>query len=224
MGVRSFICPDDRPSPIWCLLGIALNCTIAGIGFAVSSDNKDRHEANGFTFYSDCRRPRTWIDYSALVAIANIIFLSHLANKIYRHKETKEPILGSPKADADRPVMKLLVYDIGVYIYTLFFIFVVVWSCIPADGPSWAGGSAPEYRLPACARYNDKVHAIRVLLWIYEGCCLLSIFIFLCCPLYLPTTSRCAKPPADQSRDCELSLMGYPCHYLEDDATELEIQ
>ena len=136
----NWICPDDRPSPIFLIYSWILNivtCSIAAV--AVAKDG-------GAPCTSDVR---TWYILVFIVTGINLGF------SVYLYSRFTQRVVEEGES-ACTSASKLLLYDVGVYFYIWVVIFMIVWMSINS---TLRGGER------VCASMVDATTAI-IICWI----------------------------------------------------------
>eukprot|EP01060_Flectonema_neradi_P025275 TRINITY_DN3409_c0_g1_i1.p1 TRINITY_DN3409_c0_g1~~TRINITY_DN3409_c0_g1_i1.p1 ORF type:complete len:349 (+),score=39.96 TRINITY_DN3409_c0_g1_i1:66-1112(+) len=111
------LCPENRPSPIFLLFSLLVN--ILCIIFAIVGLNAKKDGEGG--------NPDTWLAIVACISGVSIMFAFYLYYRF--HKLTVGSGVNTHEQMSPwKAAFQLFMYDIGVFLYILFAIFILVWS------------------------------------------------------------------------------------------------
>ena len=150
----SWLCPRDRPSPLFAVWSFAMN--IAMIAVAAANLAKDAGKT--------CSNSSAmgWHIAFFPVCVINMAFSIYLYWRF---------VLNLQKGNrACSAMSKLLLYDIGVYLYIWVYIFMIVWICV---GGTMCGGETVCTALGANA-------AMLALLGSYVGLSVVMLLLSVC--------------------------------------------
>ena len=146
------LCPANRPSPIFVIFSALTN--VALLVFAVVGLADDAHGTDGMV--TDYAKTNTGLGVFIGIAVLNMVFACYLYRKFSR--------MTSPEADTSphAAAVKLCMYDIGVFVYLIFAVFMIVWtfldfSCLPKG----------TY---VCDNKMDMLEYCRYATWFYLVC------------------------------------------------------
>eukprot|EP01064_Diplonema_japonicum_P029461 TRINITY_DN4786_c2_g2_i1.p1 TRINITY_DN4786_c2_g2~~TRINITY_DN4786_c2_g2_i1.p1 ORF type:complete len:345 (+),score=75.46 TRINITY_DN4786_c2_g2_i1:54-1037(+) len=167
--VGKLMCPEDRPSPIFTVFAVIINLATAVIAaaYAVSSEAKDCVES----------KMKTWMWIAMMICLVNIGFAIYL----YWRVCSKVKEMGIVSA-----VWKLFLYDIGVCLYMMFFIFMIVWCGVGGNHADSADDDPTNPDKP-CDTMSDRIRTVVGLLIAY-----MVVGGFLLC---FSTMTECCREP-----------------------------
>eukprot|EP00659_Diplonema_papillatum_P022869 gene22869-35051_t len=173
MRWKKLLFPPDKPSPLFYIADSCLNVAVFGICLWGLQPVNSK---------ADCDRPYDWLGLTCFMSFLNVAFMLHLW--VMTSRAARKGLPTPPASPRGSPPVRaayhMLLYDYGVYLYALLFVFMLVWNFIPAEGPWWAGGK--EYRVEACTRANRMVAWARALTWVHQAAFLLTLLLAVCCP------------------------------------------
>ncbi|KAJ9462487.1 (UPF0182) [Diplonema papillatum] len=165
----AFLCPEDRPSPIFTVFTVCINSVSAvmAVLYVAGEDAKD----------CSFDKLKTWLYIALLISMVNIAFALYLYWRIC--VKVKQMSITSV-------VWKLLAYDVGVCLYMCFFIFMIVWCSLGGkwgnDKSSWESDDAAQNE--ACEATADNIVTVVVIFVLYMvlgGCVMLFSLFTECC-------------------------------------------
>eukprot|EP01062_Namystynia_karyoxenos_P018169 TRINITY_DN16755_c0_g3_i2.p3 TRINITY_DN16755_c0_g3~~TRINITY_DN16755_c0_g3_i2.p3 ORF type:complete len:379 (+),score=141.99 TRINITY_DN16755_c0_g3_i2:94-1137(+) len=158
-GLGACLCPSTMPSPLFILFSGVLNagliiCAVVGL----SADHPQQVPEPGPNGSQpmplpapDCDDPRKWLTGAIAIAAGNIIFTGYLYWRFARLANTQRGAM-----DASKQAWRIFAYDVGVFIYLLFAVFVIIWLLL-----------SDSYRSSDDCDENDMVKYGQALGWIY---------------------------------------------------------
>eukprot|EP00754_Rhynchopus_humris_P040337 Rhum_TRINITY_DN23381_c0_g1::Rhum_TRINITY_DN23381_c0_g1_i1::g.177850::m.177850 len=167
-GVSRCLCPADRPSPIFVVFSVLTNVTLlvfAIIGIAATGNS----EWQGVAY----AKVNTGLGVFAGIAVFNTIFACYLYWRFSR--------MTSPEADTSphAAAVKLCMYDIGVFVYLVFAVFIIVWTLLEF--------SCDPKGIDSCEKKINMLDYCRYTTWFY-----LVAGVFVCA---FSICTECCKPP-----------------------------
>eukprot|EP01063_Lacrimia_lanifica_P012748 TRINITY_DN1943_c0_g2_i1.p1 TRINITY_DN1943_c0_g2~~TRINITY_DN1943_c0_g2_i1.p1 ORF type:complete len:231 (+),score=93.01 TRINITY_DN1943_c0_g2_i1:74-766(+) len=168
-SVGDFLCPVDKPSPIFTLFSAAVNIAlivVTGMGIAKTlSGDKDTDQT------------LMWLAATLVVGVLNILFAVYIYRKFAKATSWNQKE-GEERQSAWKAACNLCAYDVGVFLYFFVLVFQLVWSFM--DGKFVTCDSTKDW----CAEAEDDVSLARLLIWVY-------VFLGGCVMMFSVCTSAC---------------------------------
>eukprot|EP01062_Namystynia_karyoxenos_P074983 TRINITY_DN72105_c0_g1_i1.p1 TRINITY_DN72105_c0_g1~~TRINITY_DN72105_c0_g1_i1.p1 ORF type:complete len:315 (+),score=80.08 TRINITY_DN72105_c0_g1_i1:90-947(+) len=179
-GCNQCLCPQNSPSPVFSIFSALMNLLVllfAGLGLAAGTDFPDNASE-----FDDKDKPAQWLGVACGIAVCNMMFACYLYYR-FTHMTRGQGARGAAGA-----AWQLFAYDIGVFIYICFSIFVIVWLAIGGNfkGPegSWPTGGKSY---TGCKDQNEKIGTVQLILGLYLG----FAGIIICCSVL----TECGRTP-----------------------------
>eukprot|EP01065_Artemidia_motanka_P000364 TRINITY_DN10157_c0_g1_i1.p1 TRINITY_DN10157_c0_g1~~TRINITY_DN10157_c0_g1_i1.p1 ORF type:complete len:234 (+),score=53.32 TRINITY_DN10157_c0_g1_i1:60-704(+) len=174
-GMQACLFPSTMPSPLFVIFSVIVNAVMIVCCAVGPSASQDVPEA-------DCGSGKTWLRVGTAVAAGNILFAVYL---YWRFSRLANSLVGT--GSAQRAVWKIFMYDVGVFVYLLFGVFVVVWLAV-------ANSREDE----GCGGINDYLGFAQACVWCYG----IGGFFVLVCTV---CTECCSTPRYMQQHHAQLS-------------------
>ena len=157
--VGDFLCPEDRPSPIFSTFAAVINFISGVWAFIVAVSG-------------DCEStPRTWLLLGCVNCFGNFVFAFYIYHRFAAKVRGDGETPGLAPGDA---ACKLFMYDWGCCSYMVFLVWQLVWFFLAISvGSDYSGD-----------RCGDQLHTAAILLALYAaigvGLMILSLFTECC--------------------------------------------